>query len=149
MYQRILAAVDLTPNENAVLDHARELAKLTGAAAYLLHVAQLQVVPGEMFGEGLGVGAGADVDPREMQLCDQAVAQLTSAGIRAEGQVIRITHGAENDIANVILRRAKELGVDLIVLGETLHHGMSRLFRGSVADQVVHHHPPCPVLVVP
>ena len=149
MYKRILAAIDLTPNENTVLSHTQELATLTGAAVHLLHVAPVHRVPGEMLGEGVGLVSDADdIDPREMNLCNQAIAQLTAAGIRAEGQMIRVVAGAEDDIANVILHRAKELGADLIVLGETLHGGLARLFRGSVADQVIHHHPPCSVLLV-
>jgi nucleotide-binding universal stress UspA family protein len=149
MYKRILAAIDLTPNENTVLSHTQELATLTGAAVHLLHVAPVHRVPGEMLGEGVGLVSDADdIDAREMDLCNRAIAQLTAAGIRAEGQMIRVVAGAEDDIANVILRRAKELGADLIVLGETLHGGLARLFRGSVADQVIHHHPPCSVLLV-
>jgi nucleotide-binding universal stress UspA family protein len=149
MYKRILAAIDLTPNENTVLSHTQELATLTGAAVHLLHVAPVHRVPGEMLGEGVGLVSDADdIDARETDLCNRAIAQLTAAGIRAEGQMIRVVAGAEDDIANVILRRAKELGADLIVLGETLHGGLARLFRGSVADQVIHHHPPCSVLLV-
>ena len=149
MYKRILASIDLTPNENAVLSHAGELAKLTGAAVHLLHVAPVHRVPGEMLGEGVGLVSDADdIDPRETNLCQEAVAQLTASGVRAEGQVIRVVAGAEDDIAKVILRRARELDADLMMLGETLHGGLSRLFRGSVADQVIHHNPPCSVLLV-
>lgn len=149
MFDRLLAAIDLTSNENHVLDAARDLAGLTGGAVHLLHVAQLQSVPGEMLGEGLGVSNGADVDPRELRLSDQAVAQLAAAGVQATGQVIQITRGSEADVAQVILRRAKEIDADLIVLGEALHGRASRFFRGSVADEVIHHHPPCAVLLIP
>ena len=88
-----------------------------------------------MLGEGLAVTGGADVDAREMILSDQAVARLTASGVKADGQVIQITRGSEADIARVILRRAQELNVDLIMLGESLHGRASRLFRGSVADR--------------
>ena len=149
MYQRILAAIDATPNESAVLAQVQQLASLGGAAVHLLHVASMHHLPGEMLGEGIGlVSDSDDVDPSEADLCSAAVTQLASAGVRAEGQIVRVVGGAEDDIANVILRRAKELDADLIVLGETHHGGLSRLFRGSVADHVIHHHPPCSVLLV-
>ena len=149
MFQQILVAIDVTSNETHVLDAAQELANLTSGTVHLLHVAEQQATTGEMLGEGLAVTGGADVDAREMALSDQAVARLTASGVRADGQVIQITRGAEVDIARVILRRAQELNADLIVLGESLHGRASRLFRGSVADEVVHHDPPCSVLLVP
>jgi nucleotide-binding universal stress UspA family protein len=149
MYKQILTAIDLTPNEDAVLSQTRDLAKATGAAVHLLHVAPVRRVPGEMLGEGVGLVSDVDdADPRELGLCNEAVAQLAASGVRAEGQVVQVVAGAEGDIANVIIRRAKDLGADLIVIGETLHGGLSKFFRGSVADQVIHHHPPCSVLLV-
>ena len=149
MYQRLLTAIDLTANENHILDAARDLAQLTGGAVHLLHGAQLQSVPGETLGEGLGVSNGADIDAHELQLSDQAVAQLVAAGVQATGQVIQITRGSEADVAQLILRRAKEIDADLIMLGEALHGRASRFFRGSVADEIIHHHPPCAVLLIP
>ena len=55
----------------------------------------------------------------------------------------------EHDIAAAIVERAKTLDVQLIVIGSTLHRGASRLFRASVADQVIHQHPSAPILLVP
>ena len=100
-----------------------------------MDVAQLQSVPGETLGEGLGVSNGADIDAHELQLSDQAVAQPAAAGVQATGQVIQITRDSEADIAQLILRRAKEIDADLILLGEALHGRVARLFRGSVADE--------------
>jgi len=95
------------------------------------------------------VANGTDVNPGELSLSDQAVASLTAAGVQATGQVIQITRGSQADVAHVILNRAQDIGADLIVLGEQLHGRASRLFRGSVADEVIHHHPECSVLLVP
>jgi nucleotide-binding universal stress UspA family protein len=44
-------------------------------------------------------------------------------------------------------RRARELGVDTIVVGSQPRHGLARLRSGSVAEHVVRH-APCAVLVV-
>jgi nucleotide-binding universal stress UspA family protein len=145
MYERILAAIDLTPNENDVLSHTQQIAKLTGAAVLLLHIAPLHIVPGDITG-GAGLGAVSGVDPRDLTLIDEAVAQLTTAGIPAKGEMLS---GTEHDIADVIVRRAKEFDAKLVILGETLHRGASKLFRTSVVDDVVHAHPECPILLVP
>jgi nucleotide-binding universal stress UspA family protein len=146
MYERILAAIDATPNENAVLNHTQRLAQLTGATVHLLHVAALHVTPGDiMEGAALGhVPSDDDFDTKERVLLQAAVDQLSAAGITAKGELAR---AEEHDIADVILERAKALDVQLIVLGETMHR--RGFFHVSVADEVVHHHPRSPILLVP
>jgi len=148
MYDRILTAVDLTPNENAVLRHTQELARLAGATVHLLHVARTHIIPGDIVaGAGLGVVSGEDdIDPRDRDMIDDAVAQLAAAGVDATGEVL---YASEHDTAAAIVEHAKNLDVDLVVLGETLHRGMTRFFRASIVDGVVHRHPAFPILLVP
>lgn len=43
--------------------------------------------------------------------------------------------------------RAKELDVDLLVLGHQHHRGVGNLFRSSVAEQVIREHPPYSILL--
>ena len=56
-----------------------------------------------------------------------AIDQLSAAGIEAHGEMVSAT---EHDVAEVILQRAKELDVDLIVLGYQHHRGRA-LSRAS------------------
>jgi nucleotide-binding universal stress UspA family protein len=51
------------------------------------------------------------------------------------------------DPATTICEVAKELGVDVIVVGSHGRTGFSRLFLGSTSEHVIRH-APCPVLVV-
>jgi nucleotide-binding universal stress UspA family protein len=67
-----------------------------------------------------------------------AVDQLAAAGIEVHGELIEAT---EHDVADVILQRAQELDVDLIVLGYQHHRG------SVVAERVIHRQPPCSVLL--
>jgi nucleotide-binding universal stress UspA family protein len=143
MYQRILAAIDATPNEAGVLAQTIQLARLTGAAVHVLHVALDHIGTGDILG---GSAAADDVDPREVTVVQDALVQLRKAGVTAEGELVT---APEHDIAAAIVERAKTLDVQLIVLGSTLHRGASRLFRASVADQVIHQHPSAPILLVP
>ena len=143
MYQRILAAIDATPNEAGVLAQTIQLARLTGAAVHVLHVALYYIGTGDILG---GSAAADDVDPREVTVVQDALAQLRKAGVTAEGELVT---APEHDIAAAIVQRAKTLDVQLIVLGSTLHRGASRLFRASVADQVIHQYPSAPILLVP
>lgn len=73
---------------------------------------------------------------------DLAIADLETAGFRAYG-VTRVGEPAE-----VIVEVAKELSVSLIVLGTHARHGLERIFRGSVAERVLHH-APCGVYIYP
>ena len=58
------------------------------------------------------------IDKAVQQLIDQ----LSAAGIDAHGELVSAT---EHDVAEVILQRAKELDVDLLVLGHQ-HHARGR-----------------------
>jgi nucleotide-binding universal stress UspA family protein len=53
----------------------------------------------------------------------------------------------EGDPVEAILRVAEEIGADLIVMGTHGRTGLSRLFMGSVAEQVLRR-APCPVLTL-
>lgn len=73
---------------------------------------------------------------------DLAITDLNHAGFRAFG-VTRV-----GEPATVIVEVAKELDVELIVLGTHARHGLKRLFKGSVAERVLHH-APCGVYIYP
>ena len=143
MYKRILAAIDATPNEAEVLAQTIQLARLTGATVQVLHVALDHIGTGDILG---GSAATDDVDPREVTVVQDALAQLREAGVTAAGELMT---APEHDIAAAIVERAKTLDVQLIVLGRTLHRGVSKLFRASVAEQVIHQHPSASILLVP
>jgi nucleotide-binding universal stress UspA family protein len=49
---------------------------------------------------------------------------------------------------NEIVDTAKELGIDLIVIGHQGRSALGSLLLGSVAQYVVNH-TPCPILVIP
>jgi nucleotide-binding universal stress UspA family protein len=143
MYKRILAAIDATPNEAEVLAQTIQLARLTGATVQVLHVALDHIGTGDILG---GSAATDDVDPREVTVVQDALAQLREAGVTAAGELMT---APEHEIAAAIVERAKTLDVQLIVLGHTLHRGVSKLFRASVAEQVIHQHPSASILLVP
>ena len=64
--------------------------------------------------------------------------------MRTAGEIVSAT---EHDIAEVILQRAKELDVDLLVLGHQHHRGAGNLFQSSVAERVVRQHPQYSILL--
>jgi nucleotide-binding universal stress UspA family protein len=147
MYNRILLAVDTTLDDsNPEMQRTEQLAKMTGATVYLLQVTPGHIVSWDITGGSSRavVSAEDDAETRDLQRVQQAVNHLAAAGIEAHGELVSAT---EHDIADVILQRAKELDVDLIVLGHQHHRGPGRGFRSSVAEHVIHQHPPYSILL--
>jgi nucleotide-binding universal stress UspA family protein len=73
---------------------------------------------------------------------DLATADLMVAGFSAFG-IVRV--GAP---ADTILEVAREIRADLVVLGTHGRQGLDRLFKGSVAEDVLHR-APCAVFIYP
>jgi nucleotide-binding universal stress UspA family protein len=141
MYNRILVAIDASPDSpDDSLNRTMQFAKMTGGTVHLLHVARGHIIPTDISaGSGLGVRtAEDDVDVRERQVVQSAVDQLAAAGVDVRGEMIEAT---EHDVADVILQRAKELDVDIIVLGYQHHRG------SVVAEHVLRQRPHCSILL--
>lgn len=141
MYERILVAIDASPNSpDGSLGRLVTFAKMTGGSVHLLHVARGHVVASDInAGSGLGVLPGEDdVDVRERQVVQEAVDMLATEGITVHGELINAT---SHDAADVIVQRATELQVDIIVLGYQHYRG------STVADQVIKRRPYCSVLL--
>ena len=64
--------------------------------------------------------------------------QLASAGIEVHGELVEAT---EHDAADVIVQCARDLDVDIIVLGYQHHRG------SVVAEHVIRQRPHCSILL--
>ena len=142
MYDRILVAIDALPTDDnrVTLRRTEQIGKLTGATVHVLHIARGHIIPEDISaGSGLGVPSAEDdaetVDRRAVQAL---IDQLSAAGVDAHGEMISAT---EHDVPEVILQRAKELDVDLLVLGHQHHRG------SRTAERIIHQHPPYSVLL--
>ena len=141
MYNRMLVAIDASPDSpDNSLNRTIQFAKMSGATVYLLHVARGHLIPRDISaGAGLGVtSAEDDVDVRERAVVQDAVDQIAAAGVEVHGEMIEAT---EHDVADVVVQRAKELDVDLIVLGYQYYRG------SAVAEHVVRQQPHCSILL--
>lgn len=148
MYDRILVAIDATPTDEnrSAQTRAEQIGLLTGATVDVLHVARGHIIPGDIIGgAGLGVhAADEDVEGTDRQAVQALVDRLSAAGVDAHGEIVSAT---QHDVASAILQRASELDVDLLVLGHQHHRGAGSAFRSSVADWIIHHHPPFSILL--
>ena len=141
MYDRILVAIDASSDSpDDSLNRTTQFAKMTGGTVYLLHVARGHIVPRDITaGAGLGItSVEDDVDSQDRQVVQNAVDQLAAAGVEVHGELIEAT---EHDVADVIVQRAEELDVDIIVLGYQHHRG------SVVAEHVIRQRPHCSILL--
>ena len=146
MYKRILVATDGSKLSNLAVNHALQLADVTGA-----EVVALKVVPRypQTYFEG-GVALAADEVKRiEKQWIDEA--QDIVNAIKSEGQKMEVkvkaTTVKSDLIAEAIIAAAKRNKADLIVMASHGRRGLKRLLLGSETQQVLTHSH-IPVLVL-
>src|SRR5712691_9088020 len=137
-FERILVAIDGSAGAQKALEKAVELTKVTGA-----HLSAL-AVEGRLPAYAATVGEVDEVKREKDSffgaLAVAAERQAKEAGLSIDVE-IRPGHAAE-----VIVRRAREGGFDLVVVGHKGHFLQDYLL-GSTADRVAHH-APCPVMIV-
>lgn len=139
--KNILVPTDLSEGAEAALDYACELAAKLGATLHLVHVIG---IPSLGVPE-LGVAVTSTV-------IDQLITEdQTAVDALADARRDRVTFGQvllkTGDARDVIDQTAKELGIDLIVMGTHGRRGIRRALLGSVAESIVRS-APCPVLTV-
>ncbi|MFD2741452.1 universal stress protein [Sulfitobacter aestuarii] len=152
----ILFATDLSENSTYALCHAASLAQVTGAQIHVLHVSEPLSddarVAIEMFVLNDKARSSALDKRREMvaQLLQERQEKFWAALDGEDGNIrdqVTSVEVIEGHPAEVILRRARELGCDLIVLGAH-DHGFTHTFLGTVAKRVLRR-AEIPTLVVP
>lgn len=145
-YRLFLVPIDFSDHSKKTIQHATHLAALTGASLHLLHVFQIPDYPAAFY-QGLYVEHEA-VKIHVETAKREALAQLSllAEQIHANGLEAKSILRTGNPYEEIV-NAAKEIGVDLIVIGSHGYTGLGRLLLGSTADRVLQY-APCPVLVV-
>ncbi len=141
-YKHVMVAVDLSEEAGQVLGEAQKLAADHGAKLSLISV----VKPLTQVYGGLDMAAYTQASVNfEREAQAQATEQLKAlgAGAGVEAENVHAVIGAP---APQIVDTAKDLGVDLIVVGSHGKHGLG-LLLGSTANGVLHH-AECDVLTI-
>jgi nucleotide-binding universal stress UspA family protein len=160
--KRILVPVDFSPAMDGVLTQAREIAQAFAAELHLVYVREIAAVPvfpaatigypgigmPEMGMAGvLPVGA-PDYLPvnlpseKEKSQLETLHGELTRAGVNT------IAHERDGTVVEEILKTAREISADLIVMGSHGHGPVYNLLVGSVTEGVLKSGQ-CPLLLVP
>jgi nucleotide-binding universal stress UspA family protein len=135
MFERILLAVDGSPQSDKAVQVAARLAAATGDEVIVIHVV-------EVWPSKVGV-AESELGEDALEFVERQAKELAAVGVAASSQVDRAIGGA---VGRVLVEAAIEHRVGLIVMGSRGRSELSSLLLGSVAHRVLHHGH-CPVLI--
>lgn len=125
MYHRLLLATDLTQSSKAAASKAKELATQFDARLYIAHA--VEPIP------AYGYPGETDIQSPYIDHAREALANLgQECSVSASDQFILL-----GSTQAVIIKKAEELSVDLIIVGSHSHHGLARLL-GSRANAILH-----------
>ena len=142
MIKNILVGVDGSKPSVQSCHYAMDLATQTSAQLTFLFVIETpQVIPvGPLSGYVTTAPARSEEEVRKAEAIVEQVAK--------ERPGLKITTRVElGDPVDTICDVAKNMNVDLLIVGARGHNAAQRFLLGSVSDRVVHH-ASCPVLVV-
>jgi nucleotide-binding universal stress UspA family protein len=137
----VLVAVRGGPDAAARARLALELASGVGATVTALYVLDVRLLGDP--------DAGLVRDELETQLTEEGDAVLASIARLAEGRAVRFAARLERGpVVETILRVAREVAADLIVVGSHRQTWLGRLLGGSVAESLLRS-ASCAVLAIP
>jgi manganese transport protein len=136
IYRRIMVPLDHTPLDRLAVSHAAAMARLYGSKLYLLHVEE--GVTSQIYGSDAST---AEVEAGEKYL-DRIAQSLRDQRITVEAA---ISHSPSPK--KEIVRYAREIHPDLIIMGAHGHGGLKDLIFGTTIDPV-RHKIDAPILIV-
>jgi nucleotide-binding universal stress UspA family protein len=145
MLERIMIATDGSEISMLAAEMAIDLAKISGAkviAIYVVDVPRLAHLPGYAAIPGLK----DNLMELMLEEGNEAISEIEAMAQDATVACKKVI--TEGNPSDQLLRRSKEMGVDLIVMGSTGRSGWNKFMIGSVAEKVVRHSQ-VPVLIVP
>ena len=139
MFEKLVVAVDKSPESDRAVQTAIDLARLSHGAIRLVHVREAQVVTGK------GGGVFELEEPEEVEeLFSKELATAEEAGVPV---TCELRHAVIGKAAVEIAAAADDYGADVIVMGCRGRSALTSVILGSNTYKVLHltNHP---VLVV-
>ncbi len=139
----ILVAVDLSSASEKVLEKTKTMALALPAKVWLLHVTESgpEIGRSNLGPETVRDQVALEYNKEHGDL-EKMAESLNQAGVETTPLLIQ---GAT---VEVILKKSKELEIDIIAVGSHGHGGVYHLIYGSVCEGVLQSSS-CPVLIVP
>ena len=137
-YKKIMCAFEFDGDSTAALLLSGTLAKESNATLYILHIAR---VPNQ----DMDVPLPFDAVPRWEKEARSRLGQIIKETLKPEVQSVIEVRSGVPDLD--IVRAARDLSVDLIVMVTHGRTGLEHWVLGSVTEHVIRE-APCPVLVL-
>jgi universal stress protein A len=137
---RILVPTDFSADASAAFAYARELARVFDATVHLLHVVEYPLAASAWSSEIYT----AEIAGLQLNMVRDAEQHLR--GLAADDSALS-TEVRLGNAAKQIVEAAREMAIDLIVMGTRGRTGLAHVIVGSVAERVVRF-APCPVLTL-
>ena len=134
MYKNILVAIDDSETSRCALAEAKHIAKTSQAKLYIAHVVDEVLL--NMHGHAMLDMGSADSAVSNLRRAGQALldkALKDAAGIDTEAILLE---SQKRRVSETIAEKARELSVDLIIIGRHGQRGLATLLLGSVAEQL-------------
>lgn len=150
--KKVLIALDYDPTAQKVAEEGFALAKAMGAKIILIHVISDPVIytsPGHI--TIMGFAGCNDTIPIQTESIDalrkasQQFLDKAKHHLR-DGDILTIVQ--EGDSAESILKAAKDVQADIIVMGSHSRKWLENIIMGSVTEKVLHHSL-IPLLIIP
>jgi nucleotide-binding universal stress UspA family protein len=134
MYKNILVAIDDSETSRCALSEALHIARGSKARLFICHVADETLM--NLHGRPTVTTLNLDhamqaIADSGSKLLDEAM--KSAAGVEASALLLETRN---RRVSEVIDEKARELSVDLIVIGRHGQRGLARLILGSVAEQI-------------
>ena len=126
MYKTILVTLDGTPTDRAIIEHIKQLAKLTQGRVVLLHVADGWAA------RTFGPDAISPEITEDTASLEKVRAEFQSVGISAEAE---LAYGEPSD---EIVKWIQQKGCSLVVMSTHGHRLIADIFLGTTASRVQH-----------
>jgi len=150
--KKLLIALDYNPTAQKVAEVGFSMAKSMNSEVILLHVITDPVFYSTAgYSPIMGFNGYMDMGPVQLDSVDglkNASLQYLDKSREHLGDKSIQTIVKEGDFADAILETAKELHVDIIVVGSHSRKWLENILMGSVTEKVLHH-TLIPLLIVP
>jgi len=139
-YQSILLAVDLSHDDEQVINKAQRISDQYGSRISIIHVLDNIPMPDTAYGTEIPLYEG--LNDELLNIKKTRLSQI-GEGLGLDSSRVRMVWGLPHQ---EIIRMAGEESTDLIIVGSHGRHGIA-LLLGSTASGVLHHSP-CDVLAI-
>ena len=136
IYKNILLAIDAGEGSNAAVEEIIKLAKDQNVHLRIIHVVDESIAycGGSGFDTSLVINS---LKEEGMEILDNVAKTIESKSSIKVEKSLRELRAQQGRVAEIIVEEAKEWPADLLVIGTHGRRGFSRLFLGSVAENII------------